>query len=95
MFYITKRTDEKQCNVGDRVMLLADFSGLPAGTLGQIEEIYSEGVMIEWFVEQYRIGRLEPSTRSDGFSREEFQYLAFATQKHPDVDPTVYNYKHQ
>ncbi len=27
---------------------------------------------------------------TDGFSRDDLQYLAFATSKRPDVDPTVY-----
>ena len=26
----------------------------------------------------------------DGFSRDDLQYLAFATEKRPDVDPKVY-----
>jgi len=78
MFYLTKRVDEKQCFIGDRCMVLADFSGIPAGTRGTVTEIYDKGVMVEW-----------DQSRSDGFSRDDLQYLAFETLKHPDVYPKV------
>lgn len=84
MFYLTKRVDEKQCTVGDQCMVLADFSGIAAGTQGYVQEVYHEGVMIEWVT-----GERRPA---DGFSREELEYLAFATLKHPRVDATVYNH---
>lgn len=73
MFYLLKRVDEKQCTVGERVMVLADFSGIEAGSKGKVAEIYNEGVMIAW----------EHKDIQDGFSREELEYLAFATEKHP------------
>ena len=83
MFYLTKRVDEKQCTLGERCMVLADFSGINAGHKGRVVEIYDEGVMIQWnkSPDGYR--------RSDGFSRDELEYLAFETKKHPKVDPAV------
>lgn len=103
MFYLTKRVDEKQCLVGEECMVLSDFSGIPAGMKGIITEIYSEGVMITWIkdgktaediiaaldVEMVAASR---GFLSDGFSRDELEYLAFATQKHPKVDPAVYRH---
>jgi len=48
MFYLLKRVDEKQFVLGDQVMVLADFSGIPAGTKGIVIEIYDSGVMVAW-----------------------------------------------
>lgn len=73
MFYLLKRVDEKQFTVGDRVMVLADFSGIKAGMKGKITEVYNEGVMVEW----------DDKPLSDGFGRDELEYLAVETQKHP------------
>ncbi len=87
MFYLTKRIDEKQCTIGERCMLLADFSGILAGTKGHITEVYSVGVMVEWENFANRPSWMKP--RRDGFSRDELEYLAFETTKHPKVDPTV------
>lgn len=89
MFYLTKRIDEKQCTVGDLCMVLSDFSGVPAGTLGKVEEIYEEGVMIQWPPNPN--DKWERKPLADGFARDELEYLAFATEKHPKVDPTVFN----
>lgn len=71
-------------------MVLADFSGVPAGTKGKVESIYGSGVMIQWpLTEEDR--RFKRKPLADGFATDEMGYLAFATEKHPDVDPTVYN----
>jgi hypothetical protein len=90
MFYLTKRIDERQCSLGERCMVLADFSGIPAGTKGKVVEIYEEGIMIEW---EIPIGKPSPSMNQrflrDGFSRGELEYLAFATYKHPRVSALV------
>lgn len=112
MFYLTKRVDEKQCTVGEAVMVIADFSGVPAGTKGVIVEIYDEGVSVAWaglrssrmsilntvetIQDRVRLGNSDKITPSqgwavDGFSRDELEYLAFATAKHPKVDPKVYS----
>lgn len=48
MFYLITHTDEKQFKPGDVVMVLADFSGIEAGTRGVITEIYDGGVMVTW-----------------------------------------------
>lgn len=83
MFYLTKRIDEKQCTLGDRCMALSDFFGINAGDKGRVVEIYNEGVSIQW-------DRRGDGRRTvDGFSRDDMQYLAFETKKHPKVDPTV------
>lgn len=71
-------------------MVLADFSGVPAGTLGKVHEVYNEGVMIEWPHEIGNRNKFAPPLR-DGFARDELEYLAFCTMKHPKVDPEVYN----
>ncbi|MDD5110896.1 MAG: hypothetical protein PHI63_06850 [Patescibacteria group bacterium] len=79
MFYLKKQTDERQCARGDRVMVLADFVSVPAGTKGTIVEVYNGGVMVQW--EDLRPTGM-PMLR-DGFSRDELKYLAFETEKHP------------
>jgi hypothetical protein len=110
MFYFTKRVDEKQCTIGEVVMVISDFTRIPAGTKGVITEIYEKGVMVTWVgIEQSNVskfntvetigdhirhGNIFPAAQgwlSDGFSRDELEYLAFATVKHPKVDPRVYS----
>lgn len=96
MFYLLKRTDEKQCTLGERVMVLADFTGIAAGTRGIITEIYNEGVMVTWekdgklaidireAASQGELGiTASKGFQSDGFSRDELEYLAFETEKKP------------
>ena len=85
MFYLLKRVDEKQCNVGDRVMVLADFSGVPAGTKGKVVEIYDEGIMIEWEFGKSPLDREMRIPIRDGFGRDELEYLGFETTKHPKL----------
>lgn len=71
-------------------MVLADFSGIPAGTKGTITEIYDEGVMVEWDKSRPDDGdAYDMRPRSDGFSRDELEYLPFETIKHPKVDPGI------
>lgn len=82
MFYLTKRQDENQCTPGDTCMVLADFFGIPAGSIGTVDEVYDGGVMIRWD---------PPMDKSDGFHRDELEYLAFGSMKHPKVDPEVHN----
>jgi hypothetical protein len=65
MFYLTKRTSIRDCKVGDECMVLADFSGLPAGSKGRVERNYGIGVMIRW----------DGTERSDGFNEDELEYL--------------------
>jgi hypothetical protein len=81
MFYLLKRIDEKQFNLGDRVMVLADFSGIKSGTKGKVVEIYDEGLMVEWDDE----GKDRFRPLRDGFSRDELEYLAVETEKHPKL----------
>lgn len=80
-------------------MVLADFSGIPAGTKGIVSEIYDEGVMIAWIGMTSDLRHItEESIREaiaadkcypaagyacDGFSRDELEYLAFETDKKP------------
>lgn len=80
MFYLTKKKKVADIKVGDLVMVLADFSGIEAGTKGLISENYKTGVMVEWQ------GLNTPShqrPKADGFGEDELEYLAFATEKHP------------
>jgi len=96
MFYLLKRTDEKQFTPGETVMVLADFSGIKAGHLGLISEIYDEGVTVAWFDSEESRERVAKAIRegvcypargylTDGFSRDELEYLAVQTDKHPKV----------
>jgi hypothetical protein len=105
MFYLTKRVDEKQCTVGERCMVLADFSGIPAGTKGIVSEIYSEGVTVAWEIHNCSLMQIAEAIKedrcfpargfyADGFSRDEMEYLAFETPKHPKVDAKVSNINH-
>lgn len=82
-------------------MVLADFSGIPAGTKGIISEIYDEGVMVSWLGMQTSMTEITKEMvleaiaekhcfpargfPSDGFSRDELEYLAFETVKHPKI----------
>lgn len=83
MFYLTKRTSAEQCTPGDRLMTLADWPSVPAGSRGTVLELYHQGIMINW----------DDVDINDGFSDEDLQYIVFATKKHPKVDPEVYNEK--
>ena len=98
MFYLLKRVDEKQFNPGDKVMLLADFPAvsLRAGTIATVVEIYDGGLMIEWRIDDECerrdgmgncIGGNHGHSRieREGFGREELEYLAVQTEKHPKV----------
>src|SRR3990167_7072993 len=85
MFYLTKRIDEKQCTVGERCMVLVDFSGIPAGLKGTVTDVYNGGVMIQWDTQKLDDG-FNRIRGGDGFGREELEYLAFETEKHPKVD---------
>lgn len=76
MFYLTQKA-VKEIKVGDRCMVLADFSGIEAGMKGTISENYKHGVMVDWDTPT-------PSgVKADGFGEDELEYLAFATLKHP------------
>lgn len=72
MYYLQIKNHEEQCRVGDKCMVLADFFELPAGTKGEIVEIYDGGVMVYWKDLGIR----------DGFSRDELIYLAFGTKSY-------------
>lgn len=97
MFYLTKRIDENQCTVGERCMVLADFSGIEAGTIGKVVNVDDRGgITIEFYPKCNESGGCLCSgcngTRKnprDRFTRDELEYLAFETEKHPKVDPKV------
>lgn len=90
MFYLSKRQDEKQCTLGEKAMVLADFPaiGIKAGTIGVVCEIYDGGVMLRWPTTEHD-RMFDRKGACDGFGRDELEYLAFETSKHPKVDPTV------
>jgi hypothetical protein len=75
MFYLTKKTKIEEVNVGDQIIVLADFSGIPAGTKGRVQAKTETIVMITW-----NIGN---PANSDGFREDELEYLAFATKTKP------------
>ncbi len=39
---------EQQAKVGTKVRSLREFSGVPEGTVGVIDEDYGSGVMVRW-----------------------------------------------
>ena len=97
MFYLLKRVDEKQCTLGEKVMVLSDFTGVPAGTKGVVVEIYDEGVMVAWEKDGKTCDEIKAALDAgemvcnargffcDGFSRDELEYLGFETAKHPKL----------
>ncbi len=101
MFYITQRSSEQQCTPGELCMVLADFSGILAGTRGIVTEIYDSGVSIAWYktdeealriIQAIREGTCYPARgySIDGFSRDELVDLGIATLRHPNIDAKVY-----
>lgn len=92
MFYLLKKDKVADIKVGERVMVLADFSGVEAGMKGVISEVYTlgkesknphHGVMVEWDWEAPQFPRLPKPPTADGFGEDELEYLAFATERHP------------
>lgn len=79
MFYLTKK-QIGEIKEGDECVVLADFSGVPAGTRGTIYENYQNGVMVEWHLPHPPYGR----PLMDGFGEDELHYLAFGTPKCPE-----------
>lgn len=72
---------------GERVMALADFSDIPAGTKGIIMKIYDGGVMVEWELDEDQHGRTANPVLGrirDDFSTDELEYLAFETKMKPN-----------
>lgn len=71
--------------LGCRVKTKVDFSGVPAGTEGVIDEEYSGGIMVAWDLPNrplprcYRVYDGKPAFASgilrDGFSADELKYL--------------------
>jgi hypothetical protein len=83
MFYLTRKSIQ-EIKKNDRVMVLADFSGIPAGTKGTITENYKTGVMVEWDKKNPEDGDAwDMRSRSDGFGSDELEYLSFETKIHP------------
>lgn len=76
---------QKQAIVGTKVKSNIDFSGVPSGTEGVIDDDYGTGVMIAWnLAEQplppgYYIYDGKPAISSgilrDGFTWDELEYL--------------------
>lgn len=91
MFYLKKITNENEAQIGDRVMVLAVFSGIEAGLKGTVVEIHGQqwkdggGVTIEW---DKRPNHPEDEFQPlrDGFGRHDLEYLAFGTLRHPKVE---------
>ena len=93
MFYLLRGVPLPDIEVGQRVIVLADFSGIPAGTRGTIKENYRTGVMVEWDVKTCLHTGVcdcpgaEPNQwgkpLADGFGADELEYLAFETARHP------------
>jgi hypothetical protein len=85
MFYLTKKPIQ-EIKKNDRVMVLADFSGIPAGTKGTIRQNYETGVTVEWDKKKPEDGDVwDMRPGSDGFGSDELEYLAFETAVHPFI----------
>jgi hypothetical protein len=76
----------KEATVGTRVRALMDFSGVPTGTQGVVDEDYGTGVMIAWDLPDGRLPQgyakhdgqpmIKTGILRDGFDKEtELQYL--------------------
>ena len=82
---ITKEEAQRMVGTGKRVKSNIDFSGVPKGTEGILDEDYGTGVMVAWdLIEQplakgYRVYDKKPSILSwilrDGFGWDELKYL--------------------
>jgi hypothetical protein len=77
MFYLLKKISINQIEVGEEVMVLADFSGIPAGTKGVVKKTERNIISIVW---NGLSGGVE---LVDGFTEDELEYLAFKTERHP------------
>ena len=77
MFYLLKKLGIGQVEEGDQVMVLADFSGVPAGTKGIITKVHKDGFDVEYDVDG------DDVLHADRFSADEIEYLGFATKTHP------------
>ena len=64
-----------EVKVRDEGMVVADFSGVKAGTKFKVKEHYGKGVMVAWEGEDHTNFRGEQNT--DGFGEDELHYLAF------------------
>ena len=82
-YYLTKRTDENQCTVGERCMVLNDTVTSIAGSKGTLVEIYDGGVSVQW--DKNGMGQIGTC----GFARDDLDLLAFETKRHPSVNPEV------
>ncbi len=80
-----------EAKIGTRVRALVDFSGVPRGTEGVLDEDYGTGVMVAWDLpdhslpEGYAAYDGRPAIASgilrDGFDKErELNYLAVVTR---------------
>lgn len=78
-YYMLKRSDEGQCLIGDRCMVLADTGALTAGQKGRIIEIYEGGITIQF---DKRVGDIKTI---EGFERDHLNYLAWETRQVPWV----------
>jgi hypothetical protein len=77
--------NKEQAKVGTRVRSLMEFSGVPKGTEGVVDEDYGTGVMVAWDLPDWPLpaGYLEydgrPAVASgilrDGFTWDELIYL--------------------
>lgn len=95
MFYLLRGVPLPDIEVGQRVMVLADFSGVPAGTKGVISQNYRTGVMVVWALDGVSLDDVAAEVQSgqplmafqgwhmDGFDSDELEYLAFETSRHP------------
>lgn len=100
MFYLISKTIE-EIQEGDTCMVLADFSGIKAGTKGVITENYKTGVMVTWEANGFSTEAIKTKLEkgemisagmgfvSDGFGDDELEYLAFQTEKHPSKTGTA------
>ena len=77
--------NRSQVTIGLRVRITMDFSGVPKGTEGVIDENYTTGVMVAWdlpdqplpvnYKRYYGIPLIKSGILRDGFANDELEFL--------------------
>jgi len=48
MAYLVKRKRAAECAVGENLIVVKDWNGLKAGTVGKVNEILPTSILVEW-----------------------------------------------
>lgn len=72
MRYLTRKTSLLEVHLNDKVMVLSDFSGVPAGTKGEVMNVNDQTIGVQW------LDNAGGFQGKDWFSEKELAYLVFA-----------------